>query len=126
MNPGYNALVTLANYEYIKKHPTSEAIADEDVLENRELWNKIITNIDEYIHLDYYPVIYGTGLFKNLTYYMRTLKSTDFEESIDKIYKINSESKLSDSLSVKVGVKRKLIEEQIQEEVRPLNFSYLF
>ena len=129
LNPGYKGLITLANEKFMKNNPKHEAMADKEVLENRELWNKIILNIDEYIHSDYYPVTYGHGMFKNLTYYMRTLKSTDFEENIEKIYKINSESKLSDSLSVKVGVKRKLIEEQIKEEERPsinIDFSYLF
>ena len=129
LNPGYKGLITLANEKFMKNNPKHEAMADKEVLENRELWNKIILNIDEYIHSDYYPVTYGHGIFKNLTYYMRTLKSTDFEENIEKIYKINSESKLSDSLSVKVGVKRKLIEEQIKEEERPsinIDFSYLF
>ena len=117
LNPGYKTLVTTANEEYITNHPTSLAIADEDVLENRELWNKIIISIDDYIHLDYYPVVYGNGMFQKLTYYMRTLKSSEFEEKLNHIYQMNKESEFSESLSIKVGVKRKLIEEQIHEEV---------
>ena len=117
LNPGYKQLVTLANDEFIKKNPTHEANPDKEILENRQQWQTIIKKIDEYISVDYYPITYGTGLFETLTYYMRTLKSSDFEENFSTIYKMNEELNLSDSLSIKVGIKRKLIEEQINEEL---------
>lgn len=132
LNPGYKQLVTSANEDFIKNNPTNEANPDKEILENRQQWNEMIHDIDEYIHIDYYPIIYGTGLFENLTYYMRTLKSSDFEENFATIYKLKKESKITDSLSIKVGIKRKLIEEQMRDEIiaqRPrinINLSELF
>ena len=111
LNPGYKQLVTLANEEFLKNNPTHEAIADEDVLENRELWDKIIRNVEEYINFDYYPIIYGTGLFRTLTSFMRTMKSEDFEDNISNILKMNNDLKISDSLTVKIGIKRKALDE---------------
>ena len=116
LNPGYKQLITLANEDFIKNNPTHVANPDDEILENRELWDKIITNIDEYINLDYYPNIYGTGLFRTLTCFMRTLKSTDFEDNISNILKMNNDLKLSNSLTVKIGIKRKVLDDQIEQE----------
>ena len=120
LNPGYEQLITSLHYKYIKEHPGHQSIPDEDTIKNRKLWNKLIKNVDEYINLDYYPVIYGIGIFRNLTLFMRTLKSKHFEDNLEEILNINNEEQLSDILHVKVGVKRKYMEEQIEQELHEL------
>ena len=132
LNKGYNKLITHTNELFINNNSDDKSIPDDDVLKNIQLWNKLIDNIEDYIELDYYPVVYGTGVFKNITHYMRTLKSNDFEDSIEEIFKINNVQNLDDKLTLKIGLKRKIIEDQIEEETntqRPrihFNLSDLF
>ena len=117
LNPGYSELITLCNKNFIKMNPNHHSIPDDDVLKNIKLWDKLITNIEDYINLDYYPNIYGTGLIRTLTCFMRNLKSNNLEESIEEIFNINQKTNLTETFSIKIGIKRKYIEEQIEQEI---------
>ena len=120
LNPGYKNLISLVNEKFMIDNPNDESVPDKDITKNRELWKKLIDNIEDYIHLDFYQDIYGTGPFKNLTCFMNTLKSNEFDENIGQIIKMNDESCLPDNFTVKLGVKRKHIEDQIRQEEQPL------
>jgi len=117
LNSGYEQLITGLHETFVKENIKHQSIPDEDIIKNRKLWNKLIHNVEDYINLDFYPIVYGIGVFRNLTYFMRTLKSTDFENNIEEIFKINKQIKLTDIFNIKIGVKRKYIEQQIVDEI---------
>ena len=105
LNPGYRSLITKANSDFVSNNPTDTSVPTDSCVEQQELWLKLVTNVDSYITLDHHPVVYGWGKFRQLTYFMSTLKTESVHDNIKDIFALKSES-LS-NLDIRVGAKRK-------------------
>ena len=85
LNPGYKSLISKSNKEHVEKNPSDLCVPDDEILKNQKDWDTIVQNIEKYITVDTTPYIYGFGKFCQLTCYMYTLKSIEFEDKMREI-----------------------------------------
>ena len=110
LNPGYKELLTNVNLDFALKHPTHLNVPDAQDLENQQLWMEIINNVDKYIIQDNYPIVYGCGKFRELTFYMNSLKSHSIENNLKAVISLHDHT-FGEDIEIKVGCKRQIRED---------------